>query len=147
MKKNSLLKTLLVGAILMLQPLFLKAEVYNSIYKAIPEAQSTGKLAIFFVIATSCPHCQELMADVGQNKALIKFMEENYIITVTDLEKGGKVPSDLPFSGDTPAIFILTPAGQVVGTPISGKIPSTTLLDYLERVDQLKKRYVDNGER
>lgn len=147
MKKSSFLKTILVGAALMLQPVCTNAEVFNSIYKAIPEAQSTGKLAVFFVIATSCPHCQELMSDVGQNKALMKFMEENYIITVTDLEKGGKVPSDLPFNGDTPTIFVLTPAGQVVGNPISGKIPSPTLLEYLEKIDQLKKRYVDNGEK
>jgi len=143
MKKNRFI-TFLVGAILLLQPL--QAQVYDSIYKAIPEAQENGKLAIFIVIATSCPHCKELMLDIGQNQSLTQFMQENYIIAVTDVEKGGKVPSDLPFTGTTPTIFILTPAGQVVGSPIEGKIPSKMLLEYLEKINQLKKKYVENGE-
>jgi|GEM_PF-2384465 len=115
------------------------AQTFESIYDAIPEAQKQGKLTIFFILSNTCPHCHELMEDVNSNQKLSSYLKENFIITITDLTKGGKVPVDLPFSGTTPTIMILTPSGQVVGDPIEGKIPSDMLLEYLDKIETLKK--------
>ena len=118
------------------------AQTFDSIYDAIPEAQKQGKLTIFFILSNTCPHCHELMEDINSNQKLSSYLKENFIITITDLTKGGKVPADLPFSGTTPTTMILTPSGQVVGDPIEGKIPSDMLLDYLDKIETLKKSYV-----
>jgi len=118
------------------------AQVFDSIYDAIPEAQKQGKLTIFFILSNTCPHCHELMSDINSNQKLASYLKENFIVTVTDLTKGGKVPADLPFSGTTPTTMILTPSGQVVGDPIEGKIPSDMLLEYLDKIETLKKSYV-----
>jgi len=107
------------------------AKVFDSIYDAIPEAQKQGKLTIFFILSNTCPHCHEFMLDVNSNQKLASYLKENFIVTITDITKGGKVPVDLPFSGTTPTTMILTPTGQVVGNPIEGKIPSDMLLEYL----------------
>lgn len=118
------------------------AQVFSSIYDAIPVAQQQGKLTIFFIVSNTCPHCHELMSDINSNKKLTDFLNENFVIAIADLNKGGKVPSDLPFNGSTPTTLILTPSGQVVGNPIEGKIPSDILLEYLDKIETLKKNYV-----
>ncbi|AII15595.1 putative thioredoxin (plasmid) [Campylobacter iguaniorum] len=131
---------ILLGVALLLQASY--GQVFNSIYDAIPEAQKQGKLTIFFILSNTCPHCHELMADVNSNQKLASYLNENFIVTITDLAKGGKVPMDLPFNGTTPTTMILTPSGQVVGDPIEGKIPSDMLLEYLDKIETLKKSYV-----
>lgn len=130
----------ILGVALLLQ--VSSAQVFDSIYDAIPAAQQQGKLTVFFILSDTCPHCHELMADVNSNKELTNFLNENFVVAIADLAKGGKVPSDLPFTGTTPTTLILTPSGQVVGDPIEGKIPSNMLMDYLDKIERLKKSYV-----
>ena len=123
------------------------AQIFNNIYDAIPKAQQQGKLTIFFILSDTCSPCHELIKDINSNKELTNFLNENFIIAIADLAKGGKVPSDLPFTGTTPTILILTPSAQVVGNPIEGKIPSNILMNYLDKIEKLKKNYVDVGNK
>lgn len=117
-------------------------QVFDSIYKAIPEAQKQEKLTIFFILSNTCPHCHKFMEEINLNNKVLKYLKENFIVAITDISKDGKVPADLPFSGATPTTMILTPNAQLIGEPIVGQIPSHLLLEYLEKIEALRKSYI-----
>ena len=138
-----MINKIIIGVAMLLQ--LAHATTYDSIYKAIPAAQQQNKFVVFFILQTGCPHCSELMNDISNNQELTNLLENKYVVAITDLVRGGKVPADLPFNGQTPTIMVVTPNGKLIGNPIEGKVPSNMLLEYLTKLDKLKQSYEESG--
>ncbi|WP_187648690.1 hypothetical protein [Nitrosophilus labii] len=134
---------ILLGLIFLLQ--IAVAGTYTSIYDALPEAQNENKLIAFFILSSNCPHCIKFMQDVNNNKNLLNFLQNKYVVVYTDIARGGKVPVDLPFQGETPTFMIVTPSGRVVMQPIEGIIPSAMLYDFVKKVQLLKEKYDESS--
>lgn len=126
-------------AFMLIAPSLLKAEFYDSIYDAQKEALQEAKLMVFFVLSDTCQFCHKLMNDVYGNKALLEYLDENFVVAAINLNAGGLIPKDLVFNGVTPTTYILTPTGIVIGQPIEGAVDSHTLLGLLKGLEQYKK--------
>ncbi|QBL11257.1 thioredoxin family protein [Campylobacter helveticus] len=133
------LKILCLALLLALSPLTLEAKIYDDIYTAQKQALKEAKLMVFFVVSNQCQHCHKLLNDVMNNTALMKYLEDNFIVSIADLENGGVIPKDLIFKGVTPTTYILTPTGIVIGTPIEGAIESDMLFTLLKGLEEYKK--------
>lgn len=125
--------------LMLVAPSLLKAEFYDSIYDAQKQALQEAKLMVFFVLSDTCQYCHKLMNDVYGNKALLEYLDENFVVATANLNAGGLIPSNLIFKGVTPTTYILTPTGMVIGQPIEGAIDSNTLLVLIKGLEQYKK--------
>ena len=94
---------------------------------------------VFFVVSNRCQYCHKLLNDVMNNAGLMKYLDDNFIVSIADLENGGVIPKDLIFKGVTPTTYILTPTGIVIGTPIEGAIESDMLFTLLKGLEEYKK--------
>lgn len=103
-----------------------------SIYSAFKKAQETNRPVYYIVTSASCEHCyKHLKNTVIPNVDLIR---KDFILAVADLNKGDKVPSDLPFDGYTPTTYIIAPNGNLMVTPIKGNFNQDYLYDILGKV-------------
>ena len=126
-------------AFMLIAPSLLKAEFYDSIYDAQKEALQEAKLMVFFVLSDTCQFCHKLMNDVYGNKALLEYLDENFVVAAVNLNAGGLIPKDLVFNGITPTTYVITPTGKVVGQPIEGAIDSYSLLELLKGLREYQK--------
>ncbi|ENK8198198.1 thioredoxin family protein [Campylobacter upsaliensis] len=133
------IKILCLALLLALSPLSLEAKIYEDIYVAQKQALKEAKLMVFFVVSNRCQYCHKLLNDVMNNAGLTKYLDDNFIVSIADLENGGVIPKDLIFKGVTPTTYILTPTGIVIGTPIEGAIESNMLFTLLKGLEEYKK--------
>lgn len=132
-------KKLCLALLLLFSPLVLEAKIYEDIYVAQKQALKEAKLMVFFVVSNQCQHCHKLLNDVMNNESLMKYLDEHFIVSIADLENGGVIPKDLLFNGVTPTTYILTPTGNVIGTPIEGAVESNMLFTLLKGLEEYKR--------
>lgn len=103
-----------------------------NIYSAFKKAQELNRPIYYIVTSASCQHCYKHLKDtIIPNNELIR---KDFILAVADLNKGDKVPSDLPFDGYTPTTYIIAPNGNLMVTPIKGNFNQDYLYDILGKV-------------
>ncbi|HEH5121216.1 TPA: thioredoxin family protein [Campylobacter coli] len=117
----------------------LEAKIYDNVYTAQKQALKEVKLMVFFVLSSTCDYCHKLMNDVLNNRDLMEYLDENFIVAISDLNADGLIPKDLLFNGVTPTTYILTPTGKVIGTPIEGAVDSNILFGLLRGLEDYKK--------
>ncbi len=89
-----------------------------NIYKSYQKAHSANR-PIYYVVANGgCSHCESYL----KNTITPNFQEinRNFVFALSDLSKGDKVPSNIPFDGTTPTTYILSPNGKLMIDPIKG---------------------------
>ncbi len=126
-------------ALMLVVPSLLKAEFYDSIYEAQKQALQEAKLMVFFVVSDTCPHCHKLMNHIYGNQTLLRYLDENFVVAVANLNAGGLIPKNLVFNQVTPTTYILTPTGTVIGQPIEGAIDSNYLFELLKGLREYQR--------
>lgn len=123
------MKKIIILSILFINSLFSKE---LDIYEAFIKAQETNRPIYYIVVSASCEHCyKHLKNTVIPNKELIM---KDFIFAITDVTKGQKIPSDLPFDGYTPTTYIVAPNGQLMITPLKGNFDSNFLYNIFEKL-------------
>ena len=103
-----------------------------SIYSAFKKAQELNRPIYYIVASDSCEHClKHLKNTVIPNNEIIR---KDFILAVADLNKGDKVPSDLPFDGYTPTTYIIAPNGSLMVSPLKGNFSQEYLYEILDKV-------------
>ncbi|HEB9286774.1 TPA: thioredoxin family protein [Campylobacter coli] len=133
------IKILFLAIFLAFSPMTLEAKIYDNVYIAQKQALKEAKLMVFFVLSNTCNYCHKLMSDALNNRDLMEYLDENFIVTISDLNADGLIPRDLLFNGVTPTTYILTPTGKVIGTPIEGAVDSNMLFGLLKGLEDYKK--------
>ncbi len=133
------IKILFLATFLAFIPMALEAKIYDNVYIAQKQALKEAKLMVFFVLSNTCDYCHKLMNDVLNNRDLMEYLDENFIVAISDLNADGLIPKDLLFNGVTPTTYILTPTGKVIGTPIEGAVDSNMLFGLLKGLEDYKK--------
>ncbi|EAJ0336120.1 thioredoxin family protein [Campylobacter lari] len=118
---------------------YAKPIIYNDIFTAQQQALKEAKIMVFFVVSNTCKYCHKLLNDVMNNTTLMSYFDEKFVVAISDLNNGGKIPRDLLFDGTTPTTYIITPTGKVIGEPIKGAIDSNMLLGLLKGLEDYKK--------
>jgi len=134
-----------IFAIVLLIQMSLAQEVFDNIYDAILKAQQQNKLTLFFILSSTCSHCHKLITDINSNRNLMNLINRNFIVAITDIARGGKIPPGLPFDGFTPTILLLTPKGELVVNPIKGEVPSNALMNFLLKIEKLNDKIINNN--
>ncbi len=103
-----------------------------NIYNAFKKAQDTNRPVYYIVTSASCEHCYKHLKDVViPNSDLIR---KDFVLAMSDLSKGDKVPSDLPFDGKTPTTYIIAPNGTLMVSPLVGNFDKIYLYEILDKV-------------
>lgn len=102
------------------------------IYTAYERAHKLNKPIFYVVASAKCAHCAAYL----QNTVKPNFEQINrdFIFALSDLTKGDKVPSNIPFNGTTPTTYVLSPNGTLMITPIEGNFDSRYLKKLLENL-------------
>ncbi len=133
------IKILFLAIFLAFSLMTLEAKIYDNVYAAQKQALKEAKLMVFFVLSNTCNYCHKLMSDALNNRDLMEYLDENFIVAISDLNADGLIPRDLLFNGVTPTTYILTPTGKVIGTPIEGAVDSNMLFGLLKGLEDYKK--------
>ncbi|EKJ5775033.1 thioredoxin family protein [Campylobacter coli] len=126
------IKILFLVIFLAFSPMALEAKIYDNVYTAQKQALKEAKLMFFFILSSTCDYCHKLMNDVLNNRDLIEYLDENFIVAISDLNADELIPKDLLFNG-------VTPTGKVIGTPIEGAVDSNMLFGLLKGLEDYKK--------
>ncbi len=127
MKKIILLIALVFG-------LNLSADEDLNIYKAFKKAQEYNRPVYFIVTSSTCKYCYEhLEKTVIPNVDLIR---KDFILALADINKGDKVPKNLPFDGYTPTTYIIAPNGSLMVSPLKGNFDQKYLHQILQKLYQ-----------
>ncbi len=103
-----------------------------NIYNAFKKAQEVNRPVYFIVTSSTCEHCYKHLKDtVIPNSELIR---KDFILAMADLNKGDKIPSNLPFDGYTPTTYIIAPNGDLMVSPLKGNFGKEYLFEILDKV-------------
>ena len=134
------MKKILFSLFLLAGVAFGNPKVYGDIFEGQKEGLREAKLMLYIISSSKCPHCHNLLNDIGKTPHLLRLLEEDFIFIVTDLEDPrARIPNDLAFNGKTPTTYILTPTGNLIGTPIEGGIKAQDLYTLLKGLEDYKK--------
>ena len=102
------------------------------IYTAYKHAHKLNKPIFYVVASANCSHCTAYL----QNTIKPNFEQINrdFVFALSDLTKGDKVPSNVPFNGTTPSTYIISPNGTLMITPIEGNFDSRYLQLLLKKL-------------
>ena len=124
------MKQLLIRFFILLSvsTIMLNAGTSFDIYSASEEAKRINKPIMFVVVSATCNYCQLYMNDTVAPS--FKNIRRNFVFALSDLTKGDKIPSNLPFNNVTPTTYFLSPNGDLLTQPIEGNFTK----QHLEKV-------------
>jgi len=126
-------KKLFLIFILSVYTLTASAETFN-ISDAFNKAKRMNKPIYYVVANAGCSHCYDYLTKTI--KPNFNEINRNFVFALSDLSKGDKVPSNLPFDGITPTTYILAPNGQMMSDPIKGAFSSYYFRKLMDRLYQ-----------
>ena len=110
----------------------LNADNTLNIYEAFQKAKETNRPVYYIVTSASCEHCyKHLKNTIIPNNELIR---KDFILAISDLSKGDKIPSDFPFDGYTPTAYIIAPSGELMISPLKGNFDENFLHQTLQKI-------------
>lgn len=108
------------------------------IYEAHEKAMRLNKPIFYVVASANCSHCVTFLQKTI--RPVFEDINRNFVFALSDLTKGDKVPSNIPFNGTTPSTYILSPDGKLLTEPIEGNFN----LNHLQLI--LRKLYEAYGQ-
>ena len=103
-----------------------------NVYDAFQRAKESNRPVYYIVTSASCEHCyKHLKNTIIPNNELIR---KDFILAISDLSKGDKVPNDFPFDGYTPTTYIIAPTGELMISPLKGNFDESFLYQILQKI-------------
>jgi thiol-disulfide isomerase/thioredoxin len=112
---------------------------YSDIYTAARTSSMTGKPIVFVVTQSNCPHCIEYWHRTLNEPTIQGILENHFEFAVSTIDKGGKIPSDLPAPRKTPTTYVVGSSGKILMEPIEGNLDAQGLYNVLYRVNEIAK--------
>jgi len=124
---------------------FLFAKLFFNLSDAINSAKWNDKPILVFIVSSNCPHCQNLVHSIGNNKNFFRWIVKSYNWVVIDVAFKNP-PASVYFDGYVPTIEVFTPNMQLISRPIKGEVPLNMLYQYLNNNLQLYYRYRSSND-
>lgn len=102
------------------------------IYKAYDRAQKLNRPVFYVVASAGCSHCYAYLNNTI--KPNFELINRDFVFAMSDISKGDKVPSNIPFNGTTPTTYIISPTGQLMTPPIEGNFNQEYLQTLIQKL-------------
>lgn len=125
---------LLVWGALFASPLTLQ----KGYTEALAKAKQVDKPVMLVVSSHDCRYCTLFDNQTLSDALVIKALERDFVSVEVYPTAGEYLPRDL-YTGSTPTIWFLTPAGDPMFEPIMGAVPKNEFIKILAIVDDAYK--------
>lgn len=97
-----------------------KFNVYD-IDEAMKLSVQYNRPVVFIVASNQCSHCGSYLNGIASSQRATNIINQRYIFALSIIDKGGIIPSGIPFSGTTPTTYIFK-KNRLAIQPIEGEI-------------------------
>lgn len=130
--------SVIIGMLALSTSVLLATPRYTDIYSAVGQAKMYNKVVFFVVLSETCPHCQKYWQTLNDPE-VEALLNSEVVFAVTNVDKGDKVPRDLPFTGQVPTTYLMKANGALINQPINGAIPKANLKDLLLKLGKVQR--------
>lgn len=103
-------------------------------FEGLKKAKAEGKMFLMYISQSNCEYCKELDKSLKNNKAVIKFLNENFVLArhKVSTNYGAAVALDYHLS-TTPALMLQNPDSEAEPLILYGMNDAATLQKELEK--------------